>query len=173
MAPPEIAGLRYVNKQLNVLGRNVYNLRIAQNKEIIQALWEGITNNASLEQSNKPRSVLAKQIMEFVHQVYNIDWTIFVHDIDFMSKIFKLCAQLHPYRQTFNFWRDNYIDQRQYDSIYNKIRGYLYLEAPKTYTVSELRKYAVFKKVPRAGRRTRSELMACLRRPSNEIYLHH
>ena len=174
MSPPEIAGLRYVSKYLDVLGKKVYDTRIEQNTKQIEALWNQVLEDLpSFDRGEKHKSVLTKQLMEYVDQVYKIDWTIFVHNNDFAHKIFTLCARLHVYRQTFAPWRDNYINKRFYDKVYDQIRPYLYLESPKTFTVNELRRYAVFKKVPRAGRRTRSELIACLRRPPNKIYFNH
>ena len=174
MSPPEIAGLRYVTKYLDVLGKKVYDTRIKQNTKKIEALWNQVLEDLpSFDRGEKHKSVLTKQLMEYVDQVYKIDWTIFVHNNDFAHKIFTLCAKLHVYRQNFASWRDNYINQKIYDKVYNQIRPYLYLDSPKTYTVDELRHYAVFKKVPRAGRRTRSELIACLRRPSNKLYFNH
>ena len=174
MSPPEIAGLRYVSKYLDVLGKKVYDTRIEQNTKKIEALWNQLLEDRpSFDRGEKHKSVLTKQLMEYVDQVYKIDWTIFVHNNDFAHKIFTLCAKLHVYRQNFALWRDNYINQKNYDKVYDQIRPYLYLDSPKTYTVDELRHYAVFKKVPRAGRRTRSELIACLRRPSNKLYFNH
>jgi hypothetical protein len=176
MSPPEIAGLRYVTKYLDVLGKKVYDTRIEQNTKKIEALWNQLLEDRPSFDREAPyavekhKSVLTKQLMEYVDQMYKIDWTIFVHNNDFAHKIFTLCAKLHVYRQNFSLWRDNYINQKHYDKVYDQIRPYLYLDAPKTYTVDVLRDYAVFKKVPRAGRRTRSELIACLRRPLNKSY---
>ena len=162
---PFVAGLRYVNRTCDVVGRRLYQEMEKEPAEQLARVLsvfdfqKFITHRAS----DRRKSIM---LVEYIHGLYLADWTYFVRDITYMERMFYLASTYHRDRPCGIF-------EDRYEAIYDKIRPYLYIENHQEYTVAELRKLAQFKGKIGTYKMNRGQLARYLRRPKDEVYCPH
>lgn len=92
-------------------------------------------------------------------------WPILVKDFETMEMVFLL----------FVHHDERYIEYQDYPKDYNilkkKFASLFYIEYPEKYTVYQLKQFAKYKNIKQYYSKNRSQLIKCLTRPTNEIYI--
>jgi hypothetical protein len=174
MTISEVAGAKYINKMCNTVGEVVRMRKQSENDRGI-AHWVNEAINISHPILFGKRSVTVDEFavaQEYIYlcltEIYNIDWSYFVHTDN--DGWFEVLSRLDGHRANFVVARDYFKNMPARKNIFKKIQHLMYVENTDKFNVDQLKRFAAWKGVPKAHKMKRSQLVKCLTRPINEVY---
>ena len=160
---PEVSALRSVNKEWNEVCCSVYQKKRIDICKKIKKISEQYKK--TLQELHGAVDIIPEILenyIRYVETMYEVDWCMFVHDLDFMENIFQIGSELHVFR--------HHIDPLRYNSILEKIRPFLYMDDAHLYPLLTRKRMCIFKGVKGYNKMNKAQICRKLKRPINELY---
>lgn len=182
---PTINSLASVCKLFNQLNKDLYNTKLEDDivipaKDYFDRYMEETNDLIYFWDSNLMSTNILINCINNLNSLLGIFidknlWIALVNDFDLMESLFVHLVFINNAFTYYNTYPNlNSVFQSthysQMKKLCEKIQNYLYVENPKTFSNTDLKQMAKFKRIKKYYKMNRSKLLYHLKRPKHELY---